>query len=179
MVPTKVITIRGKRQQLLTEVERRVGWEVARIFRKAWGQFESSRYGTKEDLLHLLDVVEQVLDHYQEVEIEPPAELVIALGLHDCDRFYKDAPKLKDFPTRAAYKQTHAWVCAQKAREILVQSSLEPDLISQVLGRIVVHHAYWEHDQLQQVFSTIDERSFWRVYPEYYLGRIGKDRTPE
>ena len=122
-------------------------------------------------------MVEQVLDHYQEVEINPPAEIVIALGLHDCDRFYQDTPKLKDFPDRDSYKQAHAWASAQKARKILFKSQLEPDLISRILARIVIHHADWEYDQFQEVFSVIDERSFWRVYLEWYLKRVGKDRT--
>lgn len=168
-----------KKERLLKEVKEKVGKEVRGVLQETWEQFESSGYGIKGDLLHLYDVVEQALDHYQEVEIDPPAELVVALGLHDCDRFYPNAPRLEDFPNRNVYKEEHAWASTQKAREILLKSQLEPDLISRILARILVHHANWEHDQLQEVFSTIDERSFWRVYLKTYLDRIGKDRTPE
>lgn len=167
------------KEQLLKEIEEQVGREVREVLQEAWELFESSGCGIKEDLLHHYDVVEQALDHYQEVEIDPPAEIIVALGLHDCDRFYPDAPRLKDFPNRNAYKEAHAWASTQKAREILLGSELEPDLISRILARILVHHANWEHEQLQEVFSTIDERSFWRVYLKTYLERIGKDRTPE
>lgn len=169
----------AKKEGLLKEVEGKVGREAREVLQDAWGRFESSRYGIKEDLAHLYDVVEQVLDHYQEVEIDPPAELVVSLGLHDCDRFYPNAPKLKTFSNRNAYKQEHAWASAERARDILLKSDLEPDLISLILARILVHHANWEHDRWQKVFSTIDERSFWRVYLKKYLERIGKDRTLE
>ncbi len=168
-----------EKEQLLKEVEEEVGKEVREVLQNAWELFESSEYGIEGDLLHLYDVVEQVLDHYQEVEIGPPAELIIALGLHDCDRFYPDAPKLEDFPNRNAYKEEHAWASTQRAREILLKSQLEPDLVSRILARILIHHANWEYDQWQEVFSTLDERSFWRVYLKTYLERIGKDRTPE
>jgi hypothetical protein len=168
-----------KKDQLLKRIEKEAGKDVQKALRGAWELFESSNYGIKEDLFHLYDVVEQVLDHYREVEIDPPAELVIGLGLNDCDRFYKDAAKLKDFPNRNAYKQAHAWKSAQKAREILLKTNLEPKLISRILARILVHHANWEYDQLQEVFATIDERSFWRVYLKEYLERVGKDRTLE
>lgn len=176
----------AKKEQLLKRIEKEAGKEVWEVIGNAWKQFwklfrsgDPKIKAIKEDLLHLYDVVEQALDHYQEVEIDPPAELIVALSMHDCDRFYPGAPELKDFPNRNAYKQAHAWVSAQKARQILLQSELEPILISRVLGRIVVHHANWEYDQLQQVFSMIDERSFWRVYLESYFERLGKDRTLE
>jgi hypothetical protein len=168
-----------RKERLLKEVEEKVGKEIREVLQEAWEQFESSGYGIKGDLLHLYDVVEQVLDHYQEVEVDPPAELVVALGLHDCDRFYPSAPKLEDFPNHNPYKEGHAWFSTQRAREILLESQLEPDLISRILARILIHHANWEHDQWQEVFSTLDERSFWRVYLKTYLERIGKDRTPE
>lgn len=168
-----------KKEQLLKRVEKKVGKETRETLQKAWEQFALSKYGIKQDLLHFYDVVEQVLDHYQEVEIKPPAELVIAMGMHDCDRFYSDAPNLKDFSSRNAYKQAHAWVSAQKARDILLKTELEPSLVSRVLARIVLHHADWEHDQFQRVFETIDERSFWRSYLKSYFERIGKDRTLE
>lgn len=172
-----------RKGQLLKRVEKEIGKEMAEVLQKAWAQFWNQtvkrKHGIKEDVLHLYDVVEQALDHYQEVEIDSPAELIIALGLHDCDRFYSDAPRLEDFPNRSAYKQSHAWVSAQKARQILIESELEPELVSRILARIVAHHANWEQDQLQCVFDTIDERSFWRVYLRSYFERIGKDRTLE
>jgi len=174
------------REQLLNRVEEQVGREVREALEESWKYFwkqlqsdDSAIKAIKEDLLHSYDVVEQALDHYREVEIDPPADLIIALGLHDCDRFYPDALELKDFSNRNAYKQAHAWFSAQKAREILLKSDLEPKLISRILARIVAHHADWEHDQFQRVFENLDERSFWRVYLKSYLERIGKDRTPE
>lgn len=168
-----------QKEKLLELIEKRVGKEIREVLEESWKVFESSEHSLEEDLLHLYDVVEQALDHYQEVEIDPPAELIIALGVHDCDRFFEGAPELKNFPNRETYKQAHAWMSAQRARDILIKSQIEPDLVSRALARIVVHHARWEYDQIQKVFVTIDERSFWRTYLKSYLGRIGKDRTPD
>lgn len=173
------IKIKINMESILERVEKKVGSTVMLALREAWYQVKESKYYFELDFLHLLDSVDQTLDHYEQKGIEPSSELIIALALHDCDRFFQDSPKLEDFKDRKSYKQEHAFVSAQRAKELLGKSDLEPELISRASARILVHHAHWHHDEIQELFETIDERGFWRVYLKSYLERIDKDRTPE
>jgi hypothetical protein len=133
-----------------------------------------SRSPLPEDYRHALNV----RDWVRRLEPDAGTALQLAALCHDIERAFPERKVLRDdYASYDDFKRAHASNSARITRELLLEHSLDKELVERVCFLVRHHEFGYDGDPEVTVLKDADSLSFFDVNVLHYLQREGEAET--